>query len=320
MSFLCTLPLAATLFSLCAAPAPFATGYVEGIYTLVAPVQAAQVAQVMVARGDRVEAGAVLALMESRDAEIALAQAAAQLAQAQSALTDLLQGARVEEVRVIEANLVAAQAQRDEALRRRDRLTGLADRGVASDAQLEDAMSAAEVAEAAVAQAEAQLSVIRLPARPHAVAQASAVVRAATAARDQAQWALDQRVLSLPMPVTVVDVIRQPGEIAGPSAPVVSVLGAGAVKLRLYVPERSVSAVAVGDLLAVHCDGCAEGLSARITWISDSPEFTPPVIYSLQNRQTLVYLIEAAPVPAEGLNPGQIVDVALPQPGPGPAE
>jgi len=320
MSFLCTLPLAATLFSLCAAPAPFATGYVEGVYTLVAPVQVAQVAQVMVARGDRVEAGAVLALMESRDAEIALAEAGAQLAQAQSALTDLLQGARFEEVQVIEANLASARAQRDEALRRRDRLTGLADRGVASDAQLEDAVAAAEVAEAAVAQAEAQLAVIRLPARPHAIARAEAVVRAATAARDRAQWALDQRVLSLPVPVTVVDVIRQPGEIAGPAAPVLSVLGAGAVKLRLYVPERSVSAITVGDRLAVHCDGCAEGLTARITWISDSPEFTPPVIYSLENRQTLVYLIEATPVPAEGLNPGQIVDVALPQTGPDPTE
>ncbi|MCB1389633.1 MAG: biotin/lipoyl-binding protein, partial [Rhodobacteraceae bacterium] len=139
MSFLCTLPLATALFQLCAPPAPFATGYVEGIYTLVAPVQAAQVSEVLVARGDRVEAGRLLALMESRDAEIALAEAAANLARTQAALTDLLQGARPEEIRVIEANLAAARAQRDESLRRRGRLTGLADRGVATDAQLEDA-------------------------------------------------------------------------------------------------------------------------------------------------------------------------------------
>jgi len=110
----------------------------------------------------------------------------------------------------------------------------------------------------------------------------------------------------------VVDVIRQPGEIAGPSAPVLSVLGEGAVKLRLYVPEARVSGIRVGDALAVHCDGCAEGLRARITYISDQPEFTPPVIYSLENRQTLVYLIEAAPEDGTRLNPGQIVDVALP--------
>lgn len=312
MSFLCSLPLAATLFQLCAAPPPFATGYVEGIYTLVAPVQTAQVAEVLVARGDRVAAGAVLATMESRDAEIALAEAGANLARAEAALTDLLQGARPEEIRVIEANLISARAQRDEALRRRERFTELADRGVATDAQLDDAVTAVEVADAAVAQIEAQLAVARLPARPQAIAQAEASQRAAEAARDRAQWALDQRVLSLPMTVSVVDVIRQPGEIAGPSAPVLSVLGEGAVKLRLYVPEARVSGIRVGDALAVHCDGCAEGLRARITYISDQPEFTPPVIYSLENRQTLVYLIEAAPEDGTRLNPGQIVDVALP--------
>lgn len=312
MSFLCTLPLAATLFTLCAPPSPFATGYVEGVYTLVAPVQVAQVDQVLVVRGDRVEAGALLVQMETRDAEIALALAEANLAGAQATQSNLAQGARPEELNVIEANLASAQAQRDEALRRSGRYTSLAERGVATDAQLEDAQTSVEVAEAAVAQIEAQLAVARLPARPQAIAQADASVRAAEASRDQARWALEQRQLTLPQPVTVVDVIRQPGEIAGPSAPVLSVLGDGAVKLRLYVPEESFARIAVGDLLDVHCDGCAADAQARITYISDGPEFTPPVIYSLQNRQTLVYLVEAAPTEGSALNPGQIVDVALP--------
>ncbi|HPD93495.1 MAG: HlyD family efflux transporter periplasmic adaptor subunit [Rhodobacter sp.] len=311
MSFLCSLPLAASLLSLCAPPAPFATGYVEGEFTLVAPVAVAQVAEVAVARGDRVPAGVRLVTMESRDAEIALAEAEANLARAQSALTDLLQGARPEEIRVIEANLSAARARLAEATRQRDRLIGLADRGVASDAQRDDAETAVQVAEASVAQIEAQLSVARLPARPNAIAQAQASVHAAEAARDRADWALGQRALRLSMPVTVVDVIRQPGEIAGPSAPVLSVLGDGAVKLRLYVPEPSFARIHVGDMLQVHCDGCAPGITARITYISDEPEFTPPVIYSLENRQTLVYLVEAAPVGGD-LKPGQIVDVALP--------
>ncbi|WP_127104114.1 HlyD family secretion protein [Pararhodobacter zhoushanensis] len=312
MSFLCTLPLAATLFTLCAPPSPFATGYVEGVYTLVAPVQVAQVDQVLVVRGDRVEAGALLVQMETRDAEIALALAEANLAGAQATQSNLAQGARPEELNVIEANLASAQAQRDEALRRSGRFTSLAERGVATDAQLEDAQTSVEVAEAAVAQIEAQLAVARLPARPQAIAQADASVRAAEASRDQARWALEQRQLTLPQPVTVVDVIRQPGEIAGPSAPVLSVLGDGAVKLRLYVPEESFARIAVGDLLDVHCDGCAADAQARITYISDGPEFTPPVIYSLQNRQTLVYLVEAAPTEGSTLSPGQIVDVALP--------
>ena len=85
----------------------------------------------------------------------------------------------------------------------------------------------------------------------------------------------------------------------------------GAVKLRLYVPEAGLSSIAPGTVLNVNCDGCA-GATATVTYVSDAPEFTPPVIYSLQNRQKLLYLVEARPdAGTRALNPGQIVDVDL---------
>lgn len=168
------------------------------------------------------------------------------------------------------------------------------------------------MATAKVAQISAELAVAKLPARSQAIARAEAVVKAAEAARDRVEWHLEQRQLSLAGPARVVDIIRHPGEIAGPSAPVLSVLPEGAVKLRLYVPEVNIHAITVGDLLEVGCDGCAAGTRARVSYVSDQPEFTPPVIYSLQNRQKLVYLIEARPEGDHALKPGQIVDVALP--------
>lgn len=312
MSLLCSLPVIASLFAACAPPAPFATGYVEGEYTLVAPVATAQVATVAVQRGDRAAAGEVLVTMERQDAEIALAEAGANLAQAESQLADLLEGARPEEIDVIEATLASARLQADEARRERDRVIRLSERGVTTEAQREDAITGADVADARVAQVTAELAVARLPARPQAIARAKAAVAAAKAVRARMEWQLEQRSLSLPQPVTVVDVIRQSGEIAGPAAPVLSVLADGAVKLRLYIPEAAYAKVSVGDLLEVGCDGCAPGLRARISYVADQPEFTPPVIYSLENRQKLVYLIEARPEGEHALKPGQIVNVALP--------
>lgn len=312
MSLLCSLPVIASLFAACAPPAPFATGYVEGEYTLVAPVATAQVATVAVQRGDRAAAGEVLVTMERQDAEIALAEAGANLAQAESQLADLLEGARPEEIDVIEATLASARLQADEARRERDRVIRLSERGVTTEAQREDAITGADVADARVAQVTAELAVARLPARPQAIARAKAAVAAAKAVRARMEWQLEQRSLSLPQPVTVVDVIRQSGEIAGPAAPVLSVLAEGAVKLRLYIPEAAYAKVLVGDLLEVGCDGCAPGLRARISYVADQPEFTPPVIYSLENRQKLVYLIEARPEGEHALKPGQIVNVALP--------
>lgn len=312
MSLLCSLPLIASMISSCTPPPPFATGYVEGEYTLVAPVEVAQIAHLHVGRGDHVTPGTVLAEMEREDARIALAEAEANLARAESRLADLEEGKRPEEIAVIEANLASARVQAEEAGRARDRAIQLAERGVINDAQRDDAETAAEVAKARVAQVAAELAVARLPARPQALAQARAAIDATRASREKAQWRLDQRALSLPQPVTIVDVIRQEGEIAGPSAPVLSALADGAVKLRLYIPEDSYARIAVGDRLNVQCDNCAPGLTARISYVSDEPEFTPPVIYSLQNRQKLVYLIEARPEGEHALKPGQIVNVTLP--------
>ena len=107
------------------------------------------------------------------------------------------------------------------------------------------------------------------------------------------------------------DIIRNPGDVAGPSAPVISMLPDGAVKLQaLSCPRRAFSSVTVGSMLEVRCDGCPAGLTARVSYVSPDPEFTPPVIYSLETRQKLVYLVEARPEgEARPLQPGQIVDV-----------
>lgn len=308
---LCSIPLIASLLASCAPPAPLATGYVEGDYVLIAPVTTAQITELTVARGDRFEAGDTLVRLDDRDAEIALAQAEANLAQAQSQLENLREGKRPEEIRVIEASGASARAQLEEYERNLRRVETLTQRGAATEAQREDAETAVTVARANLAEIEANLAVAQLPARAQEIAAAEAQVRAGTAELDKARWVLDERSLEAPTAGVVSDVLRLTGEIAGPSQPVLSILPDGGVKLRLYVPETQIAEIAPGSELEVRCDGCAGGLRARVSYIADGPEFTPPVIYSLQNRQKLVYLVEARPEGATSLKPGQIVDVDL---------
>lgn len=310
--FLCSLPLVSGLFAACAAPAPVATGYVEGEFLLVAPVATAQVETVEVRRGDSVAAGTTLATMESRDAEIALREAASTLARAESELADLRQAKRAEEIRVIEAELASARAQQTEAAREERRLHDLFARGATPEAQWQAAETALDVARAHVAEMEANLAVARLPARQHRIAAAEAAVAQARAARDAAAWNLGKRRLDAPAPGKVYEILRRAGEIAGPQAPVLSFLPEGAVVVRLYVPEAYISGIETGDRLTLDCDGCPPGTSARVTYVAEDPEFTPPVIYSLENRQKLVYLVEARPDPGDALlQPGQIVDAQL---------
>lgn len=310
--FLCTIPLLASLLPGCGGTAPLATGYVEGEFHLIAPIAVGQITEVSVRRGDRVAAGRTLALMEKRDAEIALAEAVAALKQAQSQLQNLQQGRREEEIKVIEATLTSARAKAREAEIEAKRQIGLLDRGVVPQSQVDNALTSLDVARALVAEVEANLKVARLPARPHEIAAAEAAVHQAEARRDAMRWQLQQRTVTAPATGTVFEVLRNAGEIAGPQAPVLSLLPDGAVKLRLYLPEPYLATVSVGTSLRVNCDNCAPNETARITYISDTPEFTPPVIYSLENRQKLVYLVEARPDDAsQALKPGQIVDVVL---------
>ncbi len=314
--FLCAVPLVSALFDSCNPTMPLATGYVEGEYVLIAPVSAAQILALPVATGDRVSEGQPLVLLERRDAEIALAQAEAALSRSESQLANLRQGKRPEEIQVIEAALASARAQAGEARRNADRLIGLAGRGIATETQRDDAATSAEMAEARVAEIEANLAVARLPARAGEIAAAEAGLREATAARDHARWTLDQRELTAPATGTVTDIIRRPGEVASAGQPILSILPDGAVKLRLYLPEAALSRVLPGDLLDLRCDSCPPGMTAAVSYIADGPEFTPPVIYSVESRQKLVYLVEARPVGGTVLKPGQIVDVDLHEAGP----
>lgn len=306
--FLCTIPLLASLFAACGAPPPLATGYVEGEYVAVTPLATARIVEIPVRLGEHVAAGALLARVDDEDARIALAAAEAALGRAESELANLEEGSRAAELAVIEATAVSARANAARSEKEAARQKRLLQERASSQAQYDTAQAAADMAAAAVVEAEARLAAARLPARDNQIAAARAAVREARANRDAARWALDQRRLVAPAGGKVTDIVRHAGEIAGPSLPVLAFLPDGAVKLRLYVAEADLASISADTKLSVACDGCPP-LTAIVTYAADEAEFTPPVIYSRDARQKLVYRVEARPDGAARLKPGQIVEV-----------
>ena len=311
MTFLCSLPVISLLFNACLPPEPLATGYVEGDYVLIAPIEVAQIAAIPVKRGDHVTFDQPLAILERQDAEIAVAEAEAAIAKAKSTLANLTQGARPERIATLEASLAAARFNAQEAQRDMERQEKLMKNGTVSKSRFDHVRTSFDVAKAKVAELAANLDYAKLPARKDEIAAAEASVKQAEAALEQAQWRLKKRTLSSSQPGIVIDVIRDLGEVAGPQAPILSILPDNGRKLRLYIPEKDIATVQVGSELTVECDNCKPDQKARVSYISDGPEFTPPVIYSLENRQKLVYLIEAKLDMASALKPGQIVSVQL---------
>nr|WP_103717540.1 HlyD family efflux transporter periplasmic adaptor subunit [Bosea psychrotolerans] len=313
LGFLCSFGLIAASFSACGADSVRIAGYVEGEYVRLGPIDTARIEQILVRRGDRVEAGKIVAGLETTDARNAVSESEARLVQAQAQLENLRSGKRPEEIAVIAASLASAKAQEREADRALDRRQDLFRRGVSTQADLDQALTARDVASARVREIAANLDVARLAARAEEIKASENQVEQAKSALAQARWRLSQRQLVMPSAGRISDVLRRVGELAGPSAPVLLMLPDDAAKLMLYVPETRISGVTTGMRLDVRCDGCAPGLTATVTYVSPEPEFTPPVIYSAQTRQKLVYLVEARPDggPQSALQPGQIVDVML---------
>lgn len=144
---------------------------------------------------------------------------------------------------------------------------------------------------------------------------AEANLREAEARANAARTRLARRQLQSPANGTVQQVYYRPGEMVPAGRPAISLLPPGNMKVRFFVPQATLPTIALGDEVAVRCDGCEEAMTARVSFIADSAEFTPPVIFSLEERQKLVFLVEARPDAPGALRVGQPVSVTFPARG-----
>jgi HlyD family secretion protein len=97
--------------------------------------------------------------------------------------------------------------------------------------------------------------------------------------------------------------------------PVVQLLPPQNIKIRFFVPEGIVAQISTGQVVQVACDGCGPPVAATVRFISPRAEFTPPLIYSREQRARLVFMVEARPDErAAALRVGQAVDVTMIRP------
>jgi HlyD family secretion protein len=290
-------------------------GYIEGEYVRVAAPFAGALTQLNVKRGDQVTAGAPLFALERENEVAARRQSEQQLEAAQARLENLRTGKRPPEVETVEEQLRQAMATRDLSTVNLDRQQKLYAQGFVSGAVIDDARMQVKRNQAAVAELQALVATSKLPARADEIRAAEADARAAREALAQADWRLGQRAIASPVSGRVNDTYYVAGDWVPAGNPVANLLPPGNVKIRFFAPEPLLGRLRPGQSVSFSCDGCGGPMPATISFISDRAEFTPPVLYSKENRAKLVFLVEAKPAAdvAARLNPGQPVDVTLPQ-------
>lgn len=305
--------LTATLLAGCGEPPPTAwTGYAEAEPVYIAPPVAGRLTALAVRAGEAVAASQPLFELDATPELAADAEARARAAGAQAQARNADKGRRAPELAVTRAQLEQARAAERQArldLARQQELLG---RGFVAPARVDDAATALAQARARVAELDAALQVGRLPARDDERDAARALAEAAENGRAQTAWRVAQKRQSAPMPARVQDVFVRPGEWVNAGQPVLALLPPAHRKARFYVPQSAVGTLKLDAPVSLRCDGCGAPIPARISFIAAGPEYTPPVIYSNQQRDKLVFLVEARPVKAEDaerLHPGQPLDV-----------
>src|SRR5262249_19228912 len=157
------------------------------------------------------------------------------------------------------------------------------------DLQLADvAMQEASVKNAQQAYDRAVALIKTQAGTQKAVDDAEMALRAAQARLNSAQTRLARRKMFSPGTGTVEQPYHRVGERGPAGKPVLAILPPGNLKVRFFVNEAMLPKLKLGDPVSVTCDGCASAIPAKITFIARSSEFTPPVIYSMDERSKLV--------------------------------
>ncbi len=248
-------------------------GYGEAEYIYLASEEGGTVQEVLVREGDAVEAGAPIFRLDPNRLTLNERGAAAN----RSALAQAVEAAR--------AN--TALAERNYA-----RSAALFRDGFFSQARLDADRAARDAARAQLDQARRTLA-------------------AANAESGLARERLSDLSGTAPTAGTIERIYRRPGEVVAAGQPIAALLSPAYQKVRFFAPQALLPQVRSGGRVEISCDGCADNLTGTISFIATEPQFTPPVIYSLDQREKLVFLVEARLDAPGAIRPGMPVDVRL---------
>jgi HlyD family secretion protein len=313
---LAAIAVAIMLFTLPANKDAVFPGYMEADLVLVGSEKGGRVASLNVEEGAHVKQGDPIFELESEEQEASVAAAKARVQEAEARLADAkAQLQRPGEIEVLDAALNEAKAMLQVASNNLARAQALFDKGWTTKAQLDDTIAQHDRNEAAVAEAEKRITAAKLPGRSDMIDAAAANADAARHALAEAEKSLGKRKVFAPADGTVEEVYFRPGEVVNAGQAVVALLPPRNLKVRFFVAEPVRAGLQVDQNVEVTCDGCPPDLHAKISFIAREAEFTPPVIFSQEQRQKLVFLVEARPEgEASMLTAGQPVTVKL---GPG---
>ena len=249
-----------------------------------------RIAEVLVQEGDHVQRGQVVARLETARLKPQVDQAEAQAAAQRAAVERLRNGSRPEEVAQARANLESARANAFNLRRQYERKKSLALTNAAAQQDVDIAKAAADVADARVEVNRNALELAVLGPRQEDIAQAEAQLRGYEAQLAFLRQQYADAQLTAPLDAVVRSRLMEPGEMASPQKPVLTLAITSPKWVRAYVSEPDLGKVHPGMVASVAMDGFADSrFEGWVGFVSSVAEFTPKAVQTEELRTSLVY-------------------------------
>jgi HlyD family secretion protein len=288
-----------------ALPVGFATsnGRIEAVEIDIAAKIPGRIREILVNEGDFVQAGQVLAYMDSATLEAQRREAEAELQRAiigvETARSQVTQ--RNAERTAATAVVAQREAELDAAQRRLARSQELAPRGNVPYQRFDDdraqfigAQAAVSVARAQVAAAEAAIGTARSE-----VVGAQAHVEAVRASIQRIQADIDDGALRAPRDGRVQYRVAQPGEVLSAGGRVLNLVDLTDVYMTFFLPATEAGRVAIGAEVRLVLDAVPQYvIPAQASFVADVAQFTPRTVETAEERARLMFRIKARIDPA----------------------
>ncbi|PHR91737.1 MAG: secretion protein HlyD [Robiginitomaculum sp.] len=287
-------------------------GYVETEWVYISAPESGWIVSKPIAKGSLINIGDTVFELDDERQIVAIAGAQSRVDEASAQIDNISVGARPAEIRALEAQLQEARARLVHARSERVRILPLVELGVEAQSRADQVEANTQTASASVSAATEAIAVAKLAGRTAAREAAEAAKNTVQAEQDKARINLERRTVRAKTSGRVEDVFRFKGEYVTMGSPVLAVRPEGSMKVRFFVSQAKLPGLKIGTEINVRADGQPTPSRAIVSYISVEAEFTPPVIYSVNVREKLVFMVEAKLPDDTGLLAGLPVDIVLP--------
>lgn len=273
-------------------------GRIEAVEIDISTKAPGRIRQILVAEGDFVQAGQVLAQMDTEQLEAQRRQALAQWRRAiigvDTARSIIVQ--RKAEKVAAEAVVAQRQAQLDVATRKLTRSEQLIKTNTVSQQVLDDDRATANGTRSTVGAAQAQLAAAdaAISAANAQVVDAEAAVEAAHAVIESITADINDSTLKSPRDGRVQYRVAQPGEVLSAGGRVLNLVDLGDVYMTFFLPTAQAGRIAIGADVRLVLDAAPQYvIPAKVTFVADVAQFTPKTVETEEERQKLMFRIKA---------------------------